>query len=472
MKVTRRHFLQGTLGLLASSWAFAGAGSGQQPLPELRRLANQSQQPGTFRASLTAQSGQQARVGNILSADLYGYNGGMLGPLIELEEGMEVDIAFTNQLSADTTVHWHGLPVPSDQDGGPEMPVKPGETRTYRFRLPEDCAGTYWYHPHPLTGVVEQVSHGLAGPLIVRSRQDPLASLPEQHWVISDISLNADGRVTPHTFHEWLDGREGRQVLINGALMPHITLHGAVRVRVWNCCSARYLQLAIPGASLRQVGSDGGLQASPGLAKQSLLLAPGQRAEVVIEGQDGQHPLMLLPYDRHKMHSAAPTKPVAIASVALQGARQVSLPETLRPITPLVFDGQKHEIMLMEHMGKLMENHGGRPGRGFWLNGESFDLARMDIHSLVGQTDEWTFINATPMDHPMHIHGGQFQLIESLYGETRTTPEVVGWHDTVNVLPGESIKLLMRQDSPGMRMYHCHILEHEELGMMGNLMVV
>lgn len=474
MKITRRGFLQGTLGLLVSQWAFAAGIQERagQPLPALRKLNNESLHAGEFKASLYAQSGMEATIGSLNSRDLYGYNGGLLGPLIELDEGMRVTVPFSNHLSRDTTVHWHGLPVPSDQDGGPEMPVKPGQSHTYSFTLPEDCAGTYWYHPHPLEGVVEQVSHGLAGPLIVRSATDPLRHLPEQHWVISDISLDENGRVEPYEFHEWIDGREGHFVLINGALMPKITLDGTVRIRVWNCCSARYLNLAVPGASLIQVGSDGGLMARAVGGKRSLLLAPGQRAELIVSGENGEYHLALLPYDRHKMHGAAPVEPLVIATVRLQNTVEVELPDTLRTIAPAVFDGQKHEVMLMEHMGKLMENHRGRPGRGFWLNGQSFSLERMDLHSRAGQTDEWTLVNATPMDHPMHIHGGQFQIVESRYGESITVPEVASWHDTVNLRSGESVRLLMRQQTPGMRMYHCHILEHEELGMMGNLMVV
>jgi len=475
MKITRRCFLQGTLGLLASRCVFAEGlppRPARPPLPALRTLANESRQAGHFRASLSAHSGIEATIGTLHSRDLYGYNGGALGPLIELEEGMQVTLPFTNHLTRDTTVHWHGLPVPSEQDGGPDMPVKPGETRTYEFRLPDDCAGTYWYHPHPLEGVVEQVSHGLAGPLIVRSAADPLRHLPEQHWVISDITLDEQGQVTPHEHHEWIDGREGRFVLINGALMPQITLEGTVRVRVWNCCSARYLKLAVPGARLTQVGSDGGLLARPLPEKESLLLAPGQRAELIVTGQDGDYSLALLPYDRHKMHGPAPTVATDIAAVRLRQSEKAALPPTLRTLVPAVCDGQKHEVMLMEHMGRLMENHSGRPGRGFWLNGQSFDLERMDLHAIAGQTDEWTFVNATPMDHPMHIHGGQFQIAEFLYGGVRSVPDVAGWYDTVNLRSGESVKVLMRQALPGMRMYHCHILEHEELGMMGNLMVV
>lgn len=471
--VTRRQFIQGSIGLLASSWAFGEVKLSAQgsALPLLRKLHNTSTEPGKFVAALFAQSDLKGQIGHHISDDLYGYNGSMLGPLIELEEGMTVEIAFTNQLDQDSTVHWHGLPVPSDQDGGPEMPVKPQQTQVYRYQLPEGCAGTYWYHPHPLQGVVKQVSHGLAGPLIVRSRQDPLRHLEEQHWVIGDISLDEKGKVRPYQFSEWIDGREGELVHINGQLMPQIVLKGAIRIRAWNCCSARYLHLAIPGALIYLVGSDGGLLARPASGQPAILLAPGQRAEFIVEGQNGEYSLALLPYDRHKMHSPPAEKPLLIASVELSDAQTLALPEKLRDIPPLKHDGQVHEIMLMEHMGKLMENHNGLPGRGFWLNGESFDVNRMDLHSQAGKTDKWIFINATPMDHPMHIHGGQFQIVESRYGDQVNIPEIAGWHDTVNLRSGESVTLLMHQAESGMRMYHCHILEHEELGMMGNLMV-
>src|ERR1700675_2806744 len=143
--------------------------------------------------------------------------GPVVGPLIDVREGDTVEIRFVNRLPQPSTIHWHGLPVPPGQDGNPSDALAPGATRVYRFTLPSGSAGTYWYHPHPHMKTAEQVFRGLAGPIVVRSADDPLAAWPERHLFLSDLRLASDGSIPANDMMDWMNGREGQFVLVNGA---------------------------------------------------------------------------------------------------------------------------------------------------------------------------------------------------------------------------------------------------------------
>ena len=169
-----------------------------------------------------------------------GHAGLVVGPLIDVREGDTVEIKFVNKLPQPSTIHWHGLPVPPDRDGNPSDPVAPGASRVYRFTLPKGSAGTYWYHPHPHMMTAEQVFRGLAGPFVVRAADDPLAGWPERNLFVSDLKLARDGTIAPNDMMDWMNGREGQFVLVNGARRPRIDVAGDERWRVWNACSARY----------------------------------------------------------------------------------------------------------------------------------------------------------------------------------------------------------------------------------------
>ena len=218
-----------------------------------------------------------------------------------------------------TTVHWHGLPVPPAQDGNPMDPIAPGASRTYEFTLPVGSAGTYWYHPHPHEMTAEQVFRGMAGLLIVRSRTDPIpTAIEEKLLVISDLRLAADGTIPPNTPMDWQTGREGNYVLVNGQHQPVLTINPgqSQRWRVLNATNARYLRLALTGHTLTLIGTDGGLLGSPVPGLDEILLAPAERVEVIVTANlssAASAVLRSLPYDRGgmgMMGSASTTIPL------------------------------------------------------------------------------------------------------------------------------------------------------------------
>lgn len=441
-----------------------------QPLQSLPRLPLTAAPDGSLKGRLiAAPHTQQLLPGK--STTFWAYNGQLPGPLIDIAAGSTLDLHFENRLPQPSTIHWHGLPVPADQDGLPQDAVAPGDQRRYRFTLPADFSGTCWYHPHPHHHTAEQVFRGLAGAFIIRQPNDPLAHLPEHHLLISDLRLDADALIPTNTAADWLDGREGQFVLVNGQLRPELKVApgSLLRLRIWNATSARQLRLALPGASWYQVGTDGGLIERP-QPLQQLHLAPAERAEVVVRipaGTSAAYILQALPYARGKMVGREQEQSMPLMQLVPHGQAVVTptLPEQLRQIPPLPAPVREQRVLMAEKAAD------GPVPVQFLINGRSHDPERIDLYSVQGETEQWEIINGSDMDHPFHIHGAQFQLISRIRDGEETPEPWLAWRDTVNLTHAERVKLRIRQDLPGLRMFHCHILEHETLGMMGNLMV-
>jgi bilirubin oxidase len=475
----------GTVGTAPSPGFPAGT-----PLPEgrslaaLPRLANRSAAAGVFDAEIVAAPTSIAYLGTAQTAAL-GYNDASPGPTIEVTEGDRVRIDFANAIPGQpSTIHWHGLPVPPEQDGNPMDPVGSGARRVYEFSLPDGCAGTYWYHPHPHQLTAEQVARGLAGALIVRPRSDPLpAGLEEHVLMVTDLRLDASAQMTGFTLDDMMNGRMGTDVLVNGRRNPTLaTAPGAtLRLRILNATSARYLRLAFDDLAMTLIGTDGGLLAAP-VPIAELLLAPAERAEVVVQvpaaGLAGT-PLRLLPYDRGWMTGPMPAlTQSALLTLRAQGAARTpaALPATLRPIAPLPVPVALKRLELTELTGPMMgmgmmSGGHGMTGWQFLINGRTFDMNRIDLVSRAGDVEQWEIANLSRMEHPIHVHGTQFQVVERERGGVRAPAPFPAWKDTVNVGRGETVRLRVRQDLRGLRMFHCHILEHESQGMMGVLQV-
>ncbi|WP_144638896.1 multicopper oxidase family protein [Bordetella genomosp. 13] len=447
-----------------------------QPLRELPRLANASAEPGVFEATLTA-APAVVHYAPGLSTPVLAYNGASPGPLIEAYEGDRVAITFANRIPGqDSTVHWHGMPVPADQDGNPMDAVASGADRPYRFTLPAGSAATYWYHPHPHGRTAEQVYRGLAGVFIVRSRHDPIpAEYGDTVLMFTDLRLAEDGTHAPPTEADAMNGRIGDHVLVNGQKQPVMdAVAGARRrLRLINATNARYLRLAFEGATMTLVGSDGGLLEKPVDAAE-LLLAPAERAEVVVTFPvAGPAALRTLDYDSGWMgpgrpRSAGLTLLDVQVAAAFVAPKMSPVPATLRAIAPLSKPVRQRRFVFTETM-----SHGPHGmAMQFLINGAAFDMKRIDVTMQAGQVEQWEIENQADMDHPFHVHGVQFQVTARRRGGGAFQPEPWRtWKDTVNVPHGEAVRISLRQDTPGLRMYHCHILEHEDQGMMGMVKV-
>lgn len=458
------------IALLPAERLVAGA-----PLREIPKLANLSTQTGHFVATLTAAAVVVPLIAGERPTTFWAYNDSLPGPLIEVFEGDEVEITFVNRLKQPSTIHWHGLPIPPEQDGNPWDLVKPGGKRTYHFRLPEGSAGTYWYHPHPHHHTAEQAFRGLAGPFVVRSRRDPLADVPERLLVVSDLKLDAHAAIAPNDANDVMNGREGQFALVNAQRQPTLAFHagGRERWRVWNACSARYLRLTLPGSTLTLVGTDGGLLEAAQVSFDEYLLAPGQRAELVIDAGNRRDKAELVAaiYQRGKMGAMPPEQAMPLLTVdfgAVSGSALPALPAKLADIADLGPAKAQKQMVFSENMSMT----GGQHRMEFLVNGKTFDMKRVDLTSRADEVELWELVNRSDMDHPFHLHGTQFQVVErEIDGKVVPAP-FRAWQDTVNLRTGETVRIKTVQRWRGLRMFHCHILEHEAAGMMGMLKVV
>jgi len=391
----------------------------------------------------------------------WGYNGQVPGPTIEARIGDVLEVRLTNRLPEPTTIHWHGLRVPAPMDGTDmvQHPIASGETFTYRFKLPD--AGTFWYHPHSNETV--QLERGLYGALVVRGPGEPELDA-EQVLVLDDVALDRQGQIKPPGgWIEHHDGRQGSTRLVNGKQEPELTMAaGQVeRWRIVNASSARYVRLSIGKRPFTILGTDGGLINAP-VTVSEVLLAPADRVDLAVgpfaEGESLN--VESLAYNRRTVARAKVDRFAALRVGTAAPSRAV-IPAALRHIEPLVTGPvtPTREV----HLGfKLSAKH----GVDFVVNREPH---HRDRPVTVGELQVWDVINDTMMDHPFHLHGFFFQVLE-VNGEP---PAFRSWEDTVNVPPKGRVRIAwVPDDRPGEWMYHCHILEHHATGMMGHFAVV
>jgi bilirubin oxidase len=268
-------------------------------------------------------------------------------------------------------------------------------------------------------------------------------------------------------------GRQGEQLLVNGGRLPvHTVRPGETqRWRILNATSAHYLRLALDGHAFTLVGTDGGLLGAPVGPLGEILVAPAQRVEVVVTANatpGGRFTLRALRHasDSMGMGSYATEDLLTLATNAEPAAAALPLPATLRPIAePGTGAARKRLVLTQSGMGMM----GGM--FGFLINGRAFDMNRVDLVSTLGEVETWDIVNGTMMDHPIHIHGTQFQLVSRESAGRVTAAPYRAWIDTVDVPAGTTATIRVRQDLPGKRMVHCHILEHEDAGMMAVLEV-
>ena len=444
------------------------------PLRDLPRLANRASGPERFEAELTARPAT-VRFAEGIETRILAYDGETPGPLIEVTEGDKVAIRFANRLQGEeTTIHWHGMPVPAEQDGNPMDPVASGADRLYAFELPEGSAGSYWYHPHPHGRTAEQVYLGLAGAFIVKPRQDPIpAAYGDTPLFFTDLRLAAEGSIPANTMADLMNGRVGDHVLVNGQKKPVLTLPAGSRrrFRLFNASNGRFLRLTFGTAPVTLIGSDGGLLEAPVPGLRVIDLAPAERAEVVVAfDEPGQVVLRTEDVDHGWMGPGRPDTAADLMTIEVTQERAgpvPPLPARLRSIADL---GPPVATRRLEFTETMSMGEGGMK-MGFLINGASFDMNRVDVVAKAGQTELWEIANLADMDHPFHLHGTQFQPVETERDGRVSKAPYRAWKDTINVARGETVRLLVRQEQPGLRMYHCHILEHEQLGMMGTVEV-
>jgi FtsP/CotA-like multicopper oxidase with cupredoxin domain len=467
----------GTAGWLAG---LSGTAGRWQPVASAEPFAEPAvltSRDGVLDVELVAARGVRV-AGRATSA--LGFNGVSPGPTLRVAPGDLLRVRLTNHLDQPTNLHTHGLRVsPQGQGDNPFVSIAAGATFDYSYRIAADHpVGTYWYHPHHHGHAADQLFGGLAGGLLVENGPDlPVAG--DRVLLVTDITMDAAGQVATAGPRDRMMGREGELVLVNGQYQPVIAAvpGAAQRWRVINACTSRVLALRLAGQPMIQVAQDGVFLPAPAERKQ-VVLAPGNRADVIVSSPAGRYPLVTDPYDRGgtsmmngpmmggPMGPGRAAGPITLATVVVEGPTASSPPLPAALPAPPVPPGpavRQRRLTLAMGMGGM-----GIGGMSFTIDGRTFDARRDDQTVRLGDTEDWTITNTSPMDHPFHLHIWPFHVLADSIG----TPRTAARQDVVAVPARGWVRVRIPfTDHPGRSVYHCHTLDHEDGGMMGTLNV-
>lgn len=493
-----------------------------------------------------------------IPSKVYTYNGSVPGPLIRGTVGDTLIIHFTNNLPEPTTIHWHGLRLPADMDGSSiaQNPLQPGETFTYKYELKE--ASLFWYHPHVRSN--EQVEKGLAGALLVSEKKRDLdkhiRKVKQKVLVLDDVLLDADGQVEEFFSGDPKDillakinGRTGNTLLVNGRQMPTMYVKSGepIRWRMVNIANTRFMRVSVPGHKLTRIGGDGGLIETPIKDMDDVFLVPGQRAdimfvpkgkpgsELIVYWKDtarGRHSIEIKDMDMmggmgmggmggpmgmngqmvvmgdDEMDGIYPDIPLMriVFKKGHKHARKLDLPKKLRTIEPIDVTGAAEITLKFGHSMPMPDG-----SINFLINGKTYNEVTPDDapDAQIGETQVWNLVNMTGGDHPFHLHGFFFQVLETIYKdkdgnvlEVVPAPQLenvdmvnmparqgpmgamsvtkiainfspadgltaaeVAANGGKDVIENANLEMGQRGRAGGWQ-FHCHILEHADTGMM------
>lgn len=427
-----------------------------------------------------------------------------LGPIFRVKNGQRVQVRLKNELPDPTIIHWHGLLIPEKMDGHPRYAIAPGESFDYDFQV-INRAGMYWFHPHPHQLTAPQVYYGLAGLFIVSDEEESALGLPAGDYdlplVIQDRTFDSQNEMVylANGMMDQMVGFLGDTILVNGT--PDAAMNvtaSAYRLRLLNGSNSRIYKLAWQDDTpLTVIATDGGLLEAP-VTRETITLAPGERVELWVDFSErtgSEARLVSLPFSGFSngagmmgggssLPNGAPFDILRLM-VGEKGADVLPLPAKLSNIVR-----HRAEDAVNRNNPRLFTL--AMQGMTHTINGRVFEMdsvARDEIVQL-GDLEIWEFANLEgggggmgmgmmnmEMPHPMHIHGVQFQVLgrtlvqgnASMYRELSAGFVDEGWKDTVLVLPGEKVQVLVRfENYTGTFLYHCHNLEHEDAGMMRN----
>ena len=411
-----------------------------------------------------------------------GFNGDYLGPTIRLYKGTDATITFTNDIGEPTTVHGHGLHVNGEIDGGPQSVIRPGESWQISIPVSQE-AGTSWYHPHQMGKTAHHVHAGLAGLYLIEDENSLALDLPKEYGV-NDIPLVVqdrsftDGKMDAYavTVDDIVNGLREDTLVVNGAVDAyHNVPQGWVRLRLLNGSNARFCRFHFgDGVPFFKIATEGGFLNQP-VEMAFIDMAPGERNEIMIDLSAGENATLMAdllpadPEDSSRWTTNTPQANVVELRVDPTLPASGTLPDTLNDI--VYFD--RTDATHIRTISLDMEVRGGSEENMdmFGINGQAMDMGIINERINKGEVEIWR-ITGQRMPHPFHLHGASFQIL-TLNGEPPAEADR-GWKDTV-VVGNELTEIIVRFDYEASEefpfMYHCHMLEHEEYGMMGQFTV-
>jgi len=497
-----------------------------QPLPV---LLDQDGNPNNAAATYTLTATPNVNVtinapGTSWLTPMMRYNGLQLPPVIKANRGDVMTLNLVNNLTADTTIHWHGFKIPAIQDGGPDFPVLPGSSKVYSFPMLQPAA-PLWFHPHPDMKTGQQVYNGLAGLFLlndsISQQLETGLQLPSGRFdvplLIQDRRFNALSNGVRSLAYktqmmDGIAGMLGNDVLVNGTVLPQMNVETRqYRFRLFNTSNARTYDFALSdGGTFSVVGSDGGLLPQP-VSLKHILLAPAERVEIIVDfaryAVGSKVMLISQPFSGNMMSmmngggmngggmngggmngggmngggmngggmNGATANGAYMDIMRFDIATAAVDNITLYTALPATADINTQRLNAASAsrtrnfvMSMAMGGNGG--GASFLINGAPFNMnVDNEVITLAqGNTEIWSIQNRSPMAHPFHAHAIQWQVLDR--NGVPASGVDLGWKDTVLVQPGETVRFIGRFDplvNIGRYMYHCHILEHEDAGMMG-----
>ncbi len=398
------------------------------------------------------------------------FNGLYPGPTIRRKRGEKLDVRLVNNLDEPLIVHWHGVLPPAMMDGHPHHAIAPGEVFEYSFTI-NQRGGTFFYHAHTHGATGNQVYRGLAGLFIIDDDDELALGLPTGEYdiplLLQDRHFDDNGQLlyAPGTTGH-MEGYIGDVGFVNGTPGARLNVTSTLyRFRLANGSNARIYRVVAGGRPFHVIATDGGLIEKP-VEVQSLFLAPGERADVLV---DLSHlsPAGIGSNIASEQWAGGVVEPQSQGSglslltlICKTTGEQKPIPASLSSIEWLDPDTaittRTFEFSMM--------------GEDAMINGLLYDMERIDVRPRLGTTEIWEFYNKANIRHPIHVHGTHFQIL-SRKGNTNIPEYERGWKDTVLVAPFERVQVILRFDEPGLFLMHCHTLEHEDKGMMMNFLV-
>ena len=448
--------------------------------------------------------------GNGINSNTFGINNSYLGPVLKVRQGQTLPFEVLNEIGEVSTLHWHGLHVPGDVDGGPHQQIEPGAIWSPDVPISQK-ASMNWFHSHAHGKTAKQVYKGLVGVLLIEDDESLSADLPKTYGVddftlvLQDKTFDKSGFLN-YTLTETAldDGFLGETLVVNGTIAPtlQVVQAGLVRLRILNACNANFLNLSMATGPLNIIASDGGFLAST-VQTDILNMAPGERYEILVDMRKVDINQLLVSYELPEIDgiggylrefntrgfSSLIAKlwnegDLEIAALTLKRQDEpgfnASMPENLANLSaPDKTDASvTRSFELNQYTGADLgalaaagDNYCGN-GSAMAINGKSMDMDRIDENVRKGDTEIWR-ISVDDWRHPFHIHGCSFRILTQ---EGKQPPAYAqGWKDMVHVDGEVWSEVLVRFDYEALRdapyMYHCHILEHEDCGMMGQFTV-
>lgn len=405
------------------------------------------------------------------ATETWGIDGSYLGPTLRVQRGDEIDVEVANNLPAASSLHWHGMHLPAAMDGGPHQMIAPGEAWAPTWTVDQPAA-TLWYHPHPHGATADHVHRGLAGMVIVED-PDAAVDVPDSYGVddipliVQDRSFDGDNQFSTGQRFMSNVGLLGDELLVNGTHSPYLDVTTQrVRLRLLNASNARFFDFGFADdRPFSLIGADGGLLSQP-VELDRVPLSPGERAEIVVELTPGERVVLrsfgglgggFFVTARANGHDDR--FDVLELRAADELAASPEVPDELATIEPL--DPADAAVTREFRLS------------GTQINGDDMDMSRIDEVVTVDTTEIWEVSNTDGQAHNFHIHDVQFQVLRR--NGDPPPPELTGWKDTIALAAGDEVHLIMRfadfTDADTPYMFHCHILRHEDQGMMGQFVV-